>query len=207
MSERDSLVFVTSNPNKAIEAERILGLSLVRADISLPEIQAAEIEDITLHKLESARSSGFHRLLVEDVSLGFDGLGGFPGPYVKWLLQGAGGAGLAAIAYALNDRTATARCCVGYWDGTRTHLAIGQVRGTVLVHPRGEQRFGWDAWFVPQGSEKSFGEMTADEKDRISHRAQAWRKIRSVLAPLSAERDEVSSGEENTDTTVSARSS
>lgn len=193
MSENDSLVFVTSNPNKAIEAERILGLRLVRADISLPEIQAAEVEDITLHKLEAARAAGFKRLLVEDVSLGLEGLGGFPGPFVKWLLQGAGGAGLAAIAYALNDRSAVARCCVGYWDGTRTHLETGEVRGTVLVHPRGEQRFGWDPWFVPDGSEKTFAEMTDEEKDRISHRGRAWSRIRSLLQSVSADRDEVSS--------------
>ena len=193
MSDGSPLVFVTSNPNKAIEAERILGVRLIRADISLPEIQAPAIEDITLHKLEAARSNGFRRLLVEDVSLGLDALGGFPGPYVKWLLQGAGGAGLAALAYALNDRSAVARCCVGYWDGTRTHLLVGEIRGTVLVEPRGQERFGWDPWFIPEGSKRTFAELSAEEKDRISHRGIAWRKVRELIAPVSAERDEVSS--------------
>lgn len=193
MSDPDPIVFVTSNPNKAIEAERVLGVPLLRADISLPEIQAAAIEEITRHKLEAARSLGFRRLIVEDVSLGLDGLGGFPGPFVKWLLESAGGGkGLAAIAYALNDRSATARCCVGYWDGERHHVLTGEVHGTVLLEPQGEERFGWDPWFVPKGSDRSFAEMSASEKDQISHRGRAWRALRELLGQVSAGEDDVS---------------
>src|SRR2546430_6352806 len=106
----EKLILVSSNPNKAIEAERILGMPLLRVAITLPEIQAADVEDITRYKLEIARTKGYHRLVVEDVSLGFDELGNFPGPYVRWLLEAAGGKGLAAIAYALNHREATAQC-------------------------------------------------------------------------------------------------
>src|SRR5204862_8068625 len=90
----EPLILVSSNPNKGIEVERILGVPLLRVSISLPEIQAPTVEDITRYKLEVARTKGYHRLIVEDVSLGFDELGNFPGPYVKWLLEAAGGKGL-----------------------------------------------------------------------------------------------------------------
>src|SRR5207253_4730525 len=103
-------ILVSSNPNKGIEAERILGVPLLRVSLSLPEIQAATVEEITRHKLEAARSKGYGRLIVEDVSLGFDELGNFPGPYVRWLLEAAGGTGLAVIAYALRNRAARAVC-------------------------------------------------------------------------------------------------
>ena len=179
MEER--LILVSSNPNKAIEAERILGTPLIRVSLALPEIQAASVEEITRHKLEIARSKGYDRLIVEDVSLGFDELGNFPGPYVRWLLEAAGGEGLAAIAYALNDRSAKAQCCIGYWDGTEVKIFIGEVAGEVLVQPRGTRNFGWDPWFLPSGSDRTFAEMGDQEKDAVSHRGRAYRLLAAHL--------------------------
>jgi non-canonical purine NTP pyrophosphatase (RdgB/HAM1 family) len=181
----DKLIFVSSNPNKAIEAERILGFPLLRVSISLPEIQAASVEEITRYKLEVAKTKGYDRLVVEDVSLGFDELGNFPGPYVKWLLESAGGKGLGAVAYALRDRSSLAQCCVGYWDGSENHIFMGEVRGEILVHPRGEQNFGWDAWFLPDGSPRTFAELAAAEKDQLSHRGLAFSKLREHLSAKS----------------------
>ena len=176
------MILVSTNPNKGIEAERILGQPVLRVSITLPEIQAATVEEITRYKLETAKSKGYKRLIVEDVSLGFDELGNFPGPYVRWLLEAAGGKGLAAIAYALNNRAARAQCCVGYWDGSQVRLFLGETQGDILVKPRGERTFGWDAWFQPEGSDKTFAEMTAEEKDAVSHRGRAYRKLVEHLA-------------------------
>ena len=175
------LILVSTNPNKGIEAERILGLPLLRVSLTLPEIQAATVEDITRYKIDVSRTKGYERLIVEDVSLGFDELGNFPGPYVRWLLEAAGGKGLAAIAYALNNRAARARCCVGYWNGRGVQTFMGEALGEILVEPRGERHFGWDAWFQPRGSNKTFAEMTDEEKDAVSHRGHAYRKLAEVL--------------------------
>jgi non-canonical purine NTP pyrophosphatase (RdgB/HAM1 family) len=183
----EKLILVSSNPNKGIEAERILGVPVLRVSIVLPEIQAATVEDITRYKLEVARTKGYGRLVVEDVSLGFDALGNFPGPYVRWLLEAAGGKGLGAIAYSLLDKSARAQCCVAYWDGKQPHMFCGEVDGEILVEPRGEQKFGWDAWFQPRGSSKTFAEMTADEKDSISHRGIAYRKLAEHLRSVKAD--------------------
>jgi len=179
--DRTKLILVSSNPNKGIEAERILGVPLLRVSLSLPEIQAATVEEVTRYKLEVARTKGYGRLIVEDVSLGFDELGNFPGPYVRWLLEAAGGKGLAAIAYALNNRAARAECCVAYWDGTDGKIFCGVTEGEILVQPRGEQHFGWDAWFQPRGSKQTFAEMTDAEKDAVSHRGKAYRKLAEHL--------------------------
>jgi non-canonical purine NTP pyrophosphatase (RdgB/HAM1 family) len=177
----EKLILVSTNPNKGIEAERILGVPVLRVSLSLPEIQAATVEEITRYKLETAKTKGYKRLIVEDVSLGFDELNNFPGPYVRWLLEAAGGTGLAAIAYALNNRAAKAQCCVGYWDGRKVELFMGETRGEILVKPRGERVFGWDAWFQPKGSDKTFAEMTPEEKDVVSHRGRAYRKLAERL--------------------------
>ncbi|MFN2441723.1 MAG: non-canonical purine NTP pyrophosphatase [Thermoanaerobaculia bacterium] len=176
------LLFVTSNPHKAIEAERILGRPLLRVDFALPEIQASSVEEVTRHKLEVARTRDYGPLLVEDVSLGFEELGDFPGPFVHWLLKAAGGEGLAAMAYSLRNRAATARCCVGYFDGTRPHLILGETRGTVLVKSRGDAGFGWDAWFQPDGSSRTYAEMADADKDEVSHRGRAYRALKQLLA-------------------------
>lgn len=175
--EPEPLILVSTNPNKGIEAERILGMPVLRVALALPEIQAPTVEDITRHKLEVARTKGYSRLIVEDVSLGFDELGNFPGPYVRWLLEAAGGKGLAAIAYALNNRAAKAQCCVGYWNGRELSVFLGEVAGEILVQPRGERDFGWDAWFQPRDSHKTFAEMTDEEKDAVSHRGRAYRML------------------------------
>lgn len=182
MNASEKLIFVSSNPNKALEVERILTVPLLRVSLSLPEIQAATVQEITRYKLEVAKTKGYQRLIVEDVSLGFLELGDFPGPYVKWLLEASGGKGLSAIAYALRDRTAKAQCCIGYWDGAEPHLFTGEVTGEILIEPRGEERFGWDAWFVPQNASKSFAEMDASEKDAVSHRGHAYRLLGEHLA-------------------------
>jgi non-canonical purine NTP pyrophosphatase (RdgB/HAM1 family) len=177
----EKLILVSSNPNKAIEAERILGMPLLRVSINLPEIQAASVEEISRYKLEAARTRGYERLVVEDVSLGFDELGNFPGPYVRWLLEAAGGKGLGAIAYALLNRTAMAQCCVAYWDGREPRVFMDECAGEILVEPRGERHFGWDAWFKPHHSTKTFAEMEPEEKDAISHRGRAYQALRDHL--------------------------
>jgi non-canonical purine NTP pyrophosphatase (RdgB/HAM1 family) len=174
---KEKLILVSSNPNKGIEAERILGVPLLRVSIVLPEIQARTVEDITRYKLEVARTKGYGRLIVEDVSLGFDELGNFPGPYVRWLLEAAGGQGLGAIAYALINRKARAQCCVAYWNGSEPRVFLGETEGEILVEPRGARHFGWDAWFQPRGSKKTFAEMTDEEKDAVSHRGKAYRAL------------------------------
>lgn len=184
----DKLILVSSNPNKGIEAERILGVPVLRVSIALPEIQAATVEEITRYKLDVAKTKGYGRLIVEDVSLGFDELGNFPGPYVRWLLEAAGGKGLAAMAYALNNRSARAQCCVAYWNGSEGKMFVGETTGEILVKPRGERHFGWDAWFQPAGTEKTFAEMTADEKDAQSHRGKAYRLLAQHLKSEAAAR-------------------
>jgi len=110
----------------------------------------------------------------------------FSRPLIRWLLEAAGGKGLGAIAYALLDRSAKAQCCVAFWNGSDAKIFLGEVAGEVLVEPRGNQSFGWDAWFQPAGSRKTFGEMTPEEKDPLSHRGKAYRMLAAHLAEESA---------------------
>ncbi|MFA6955339.1 MAG: non-canonical purine NTP pyrophosphatase [Thermoanaerobaculia bacterium] len=176
-----TLRFATSNRHKVEEARRLLGVMLEPVELSIDEIQAATLEEIVHAKLERARESVAGPLLVEDVSLGLGALGGFPGPYVRWLLESAGGAGLAAIARSLTDRSAIARCALACWDGRTVSLFVGETAGEILLEPRGSSGFGWDAWFLPRGASHTYAEMPGEEKDRISHRSRAFELLRRAL--------------------------
>ena len=80
----EPLILVSSTPGKGIEAERILGMPVLRVSLSLPEIQAATVEEITRYKLDIAKTKGYARLIVEDVSLGFDELVALPQALSAW---------------------------------------------------------------------------------------------------------------------------
>ena len=67
-----------------------------------------------------------------------------------------------------------------YPDG-KVLTARGEVEGHILLEKRGNAGFGYDPLFVPNGYEISFGEFTAEDKNRISHRGNALRKLRELL--------------------------
>ena len=70
--------------------------------------------------------------------------------------------------------------CVAWPDG-HDQAFEGRVEGSLVWPPRGEQGFGYDPVFVPQGYDQTFGEMDPDEKHRISHRAAAFAKLKAAL--------------------------
>lgn len=177
-------MFVTGRPEKALEAER-LGFPLERVDIDLPEPQALEPAEVAEAKARAAFERLGRPILVEDSGLAIDAWGGFPGALVKWLERTAGLAGIARMLDPFADRSARAVCAIAYFDGETLHSARGVAEGSIAVSPRGSQGFGWDALFVPTGSDRTLAEMTPAEKDRVSHRGKAWeemaRRMRSAL--------------------------
>ena len=70
---------------------------------------------------------------------------------------------------------------IGNTPVVRLQKVVSQSMGEVLVKPRGEEKFGWDPWFQPRGSNKTFAEMTPEEKDQVSHRGRAYRQLAEHL--------------------------
>jgi non-canonical purine NTP pyrophosphatase (RdgB/HAM1 family) len=178
------VAFVSGNPAKIEEARRLVGSGLETVALDLPEIQSLDLGEVLAAKGEEAFRRLGRPLIVEETGLELAALGGFPGPLVKWMLAACGPDGLARAALALGDPRATARCALLYRSGER-HLAVeGMVAGHLVLPPRGKAGFGWDPVFRPDGSAKTFGEMSADEKHALSHRARAWRSLIEALAAL-----------------------
>jgi non-canonical purine NTP pyrophosphatase (RdgB/HAM1 family) len=179
---RASLPFtlVTGNPDKRAEAERIVGRPLAWVALDLPELQSLDLLEV----LRETGAEAFRRLgrpvVVEETGLELAALNGFPGPLVKWMLQAAGATGIASAARALGDPRATARCALLWTDGERETVGEGETHG-VLVEPRGAGGFGWDPVFLPVGEERTYGELSAADKDRLGHRGRAWRDLLAKL--------------------------
>ncbi|MFY9549944.1 MAG: non-canonical purine NTP pyrophosphatase [Thermoanaerobaculia bacterium] len=174
------LIFVTSRAEKAREAER-LGFDVERLDLDLPEPQALDPSDIVEEKARSAYAILSRPVLVEDSGLAIRAWGGFPGALVKWVEKSAGVAAIARMLDAFPDRSATAACAIGYCDGGEVVTARGETHGSIAREPRGAGGFGWDVLFVPDGADRTFAEMSAEEKDRISHRRRAWEALAAKL--------------------------
>lgn len=174
------LCFVTTRPEKVLEARR-LGFTVEQRAIDLPEPQALHPSEIVEAKARAAHERLARPVVVEDSGLAVGAWGGFPGALVKWLEKSAGLEALARMLDAFPDRSATALCAVAYFDGARLVTGIGECRGSIAAAPRGSGGFGWDTLFLPEGSSRTFAEMTPEEKDRISHRRRAWESLAARL--------------------------
>jgi non-canonical purine NTP pyrophosphatase (RdgB/HAM1 family) len=174
--------FVTGNRNKLAEARRLCGHRLTAAVVDLPEIQSLDLATVLEVKAEEAFRRLQRPVIVEETGLELAAMNGFPGPLIKWLLDAVGAEGVARAGKALGDTTARARCMLLYFDGERRHLAEGVTVGRLVLPPRGDDGFGWDPVFQPEGEQHTYGEMEAEEKDRCSHRGRAWRAMLPLLA-------------------------
>jgi non-canonical purine NTP pyrophosphatase (RdgB/HAM1 family) len=175
-------VFVTSNPDKLAEARRLAGPRLEGVELDLPEIQSLDMSTVLREKFNEAWRRLKRPLVVEESGLELAALGGFPGPLVKWMLQAAGAERMARVGVALGDPRAKARCLLLYRDRKGVVLATGLAEGSLVLPPRGDHGFGFDPVFLPAGGNRTFGELSAAEKDLVSHRGRAWRDLLAKLA-------------------------
>lgn len=178
------LTLVTGNPGKLKEWQRLLPseLEVEAADIDLDEIQSLDLEAIVADKAQRAYERLGKPVLVEDVAAGLVRWGGLPGPFIKFFEHTLGLDALFQLAEKAGE-PAVVTCTIGYFDGSTTLTVRADVTGTVVA-PRGENGFGFDSCFVIDGQDKTYGEMSAGEKDRVSHRAQAVRKMAEQLQQL-----------------------
>lgn len=116
---------------------------------------------------------------ADDSGLEVAALDGRPGIYSARYAENdkARRARLLAELEGVTDRRARFVCVIAIAaNGEVIETFEGEVKGTILTAPRGENGFGYDPVFQPEGFDKSFAELTQEEKNRISHRARAYAK-------------------------------
>lgn len=200
MSDRGSeleaeIVLASRNPGKLVEIRALLGALPVRLlgldgfpEAILPE-EGDAYEANALAKARSAARATNRWALADDSGLEVDALQGAPGPRsARFGGPGLDDAGrsralLDALAGVPAARRMARFVCVaalvtphgGAW------CFRGECRGRILEAPRGEAGFGYDPVFAPEGSSRSMAELSAEEKNRISHRAHAFRALARAL--------------------------
>ncbi len=175
------IILVTSSAWKAREASEIFGGRLERAELDLTEIQSASLEEIAREKSREAFRRIGRACIVEDSALSFAAWNGLPGPFVKWFQRGAGLEVLCRSLDGFADRSASAICVLAFRSETDQLTATGRIEGSIAREPRGSGGFGWDSIFIPNGGDRTFAEMTAEEKNAISHRRKAWEELKKKL--------------------------
>lgn len=177
----EDLVFVTGNDGKVRDAEIFLGMKIERVKIDLPEIQAVESKEILEEKLDLAIKKIGRPLLVDDTGLHFEGMGGFPGALVKWMIESAGLEKMCRCLDGVENRKVVGKMIIGFWDGEKKHFFEGVTEGEIAENPRGENGHGWDPIFIPEGEEKTFAEMSDEERWPHFPRAKALLKLKEFL--------------------------
>jgi XTP/dITP diphosphohydrolase len=193
------LILATRNPGKLAELRRILAAAGVSAAVTdlddvpgMPEV-AETGRSFTDNALLKARAvAAFTGLpaVADDSGLCVDALNGMPGVLsARWSgSHGDDEANLQLLLAQLADVPAGERgaqfVCVAalVLPSGGEHLAEGTVLGQLTRSPRGSNGFGYDPIFVPDGFELTTAQMSAEEKDKISHRGKALRALAPVIA-------------------------
>ena len=187
------LVFVTNNKHKLSEIRQIIGqYCIIRSlgDIGFDEDIEETAPDLQGNALLKARHIHDRfgvNCFADDTGLEVDALNGAPGVYsARYAGENASYAdNVNKLLQALNGetlRTARFRTVIALILDNKEYLFDGQVDGEITTEQRGETGFGYDPIFRPMQSEKTFAEMTAEEKNIISHRGLATQKLQSFLA-------------------------
>lgn len=194
------LLVATNNQGKLREFRRLFeaefGLSIVSPrDLGLDHDVVEDGETFEANAEKKARE--FAALtglmtMADDSGLQVDHLDGAPGVYSARYADGKGDAAnnekllrnLEGVSEA--ERSARFRCVLAFVDeqgalGAGVHLESGVCEGHIGATPRGDQGFGYDPLFLPEGETRTMAELPPEEKDARSHRGDALRKMLSFL--------------------------
>ena len=196
------IVLATANTHKVIEFQRILNellpdLELVAASQfpGVPEVEETGSTFAENALIKARAINDFTNLpaLADDSGLIVDALNGAPGIFSA-RYAGLPADDLANVMKLLNEikeldqslLSAKFECAIALVDKSQDLelVVYGQMPGQVIKDIRGENGFGYDPIFVPQGLTKTSSELSDSEKDQISHRGIALRKISAILKQL-----------------------
>lgn len=186
------ILFATNNAHKLSEVQAVLGdgFRLVTprdcgVTEEIPETQPT-IEGNALQKARFLHRRTGRDCFADDTGLEVAALGGAPGVHsARYATDGhdfaANNRLLLKNLEGTTDRRARFRTVVALILGGEEHLFEGIVEGRIVEAERGGEGFGYDPLFVPEGCDKTFAEMDAAEKNAVSHRGRAVRRLAEYL--------------------------
>lgn len=191
------IVFATNNPNKLKEIQalmpkgvQILSLEEIGCKEDIPET-GQTLEANAFQKAQYLKDHYGYDCFADDTGLEIDALNGAPGVYSARYAgpQRSAEDNMAKILTELEgntNRKAQFRTAIALILNGEEHLFEGKVEGLISENKLGEHGFGYDPIFVPEGEQRSFAQMSMEEKGAISHRGRAVKKLIDYLVSYSA---------------------
>lgn len=182
------ILFATGNKNKFQEANRVFleyGITVEQWNVKRLEIQSESLEEIAKTSLAWLMSEMKPALpfFVEDAGLFIEALKGFPGPYSSYVFGKIGCEGILKLMKGVRNRRAEFVSVVAFTDGKEVLTFEGRTLGFISHKVKGNLGFGFDPIFIPsEGDGRSFAELSIEEKNALSHRAKALRKLAEWLS-------------------------
>jgi XTP/dITP diphosphohydrolase len=193
------LLFATTNQGKLTEAKKILrphqvislGQIKNRNGHALDQMDVAEtgttLKENAFIKAKFYGEKSDFITVADDTGLKVDALDGQPGVNSHRWHPGSDHERNLALLERLkgkSDRTAqfVTVICLYQPDNHQTYFFQGVVEGKISLAEKGNQGFGYDPIFIPQGYEKSFAQLGLKEKNKLSHRARALKKLKQFLS-------------------------
>lgn len=180
-----TIYFVTGNRHKLLEVSKSLGpdFKIRQLKAKAREIRSDDLEEIARQKVLSApRRKGL--VMADDSGLFVRALFGFPGVYSAYVHEKLGCDGILKLMEGKRDRRAEFRSAIALLTpGGKARVFTGTVKGRIAKRKLGKGGFAFDKIFVPGGhnEKRSFGQMDTGEKNEISHRGRAFRKVLGFL--------------------------
>ena len=168
-SQFHSIHFITSNQRKFASLQKLLqplGIDLHQLDYDFDEGRGLDIQTIAKSKLSQAKKVFPNkRLIVDDRGFFIPALKGFPGPFVKLLLDSFSYPGIIKLMQGETDRRAILSFTVGYFDGKEDHIFVADEEGFIIDQPRGDNLHGWTELLYIYGHPSFPGRSLAELND------------------------------------------
>lgn len=188
--EEDVIYFITTNKYKFNEIKKLfenekIPYQLKQLNLETIEIQTESVRENASFKLNSTKSKVNCSCFVEDAGFFVDDpLNGFPGVYSSYVYKTIGNEGILRLIDNVKQSKAhfIAIIALFFKPFKKDFFFEGKVEGRISEKIRGSGGFGFDKIFLPNKIQnKTFAELTTEEKNRISHRGKAWRKMIKFL--------------------------
>ena len=163
------IYFITSNHQKFTSLQKLLqplGIDLQQLDYDFDEGRGLDIQTIAKSKLAQAKKAFPNkRLIVDDRGFFIPALKGFPGPFVKLLLDSFSYPGIIKLMQGETDRRAIFSFAVGYFDGEKDHIFVADEEVFIIDEPRGNNLHGWTELLYIYGHPSFPGRSLAELND------------------------------------------
>lgn len=174
------ITFITGNQGKADYLAKYLGHPVAHTKIDLDEIQSMDLKEIVEHKVKQAFGIVKRPVLVEDVSLEFEALNGLPGPFIRFFVDNVP---FETICSMVNGkiRNAIAKCVFGYYDGENLQLFEGKLKGKIAETPAGDNGYGWDKLFIPEGYDMTRASLNEEDDKKTYLQLKPFAELKNFL--------------------------